>query len=116
VGEYLTRLKNEKTAVFYGECHLKRGGKAAIVIPVGKKEGLYIESDSDNTIANTADVTWVDGQWQTEVTQGGVYTITRANNLIVEILGYSFQVIMPDKLDAIRTSKPTKTCVEKLPR
>lgn len=113
---YLIRLKNEKAAVFYSECYLKHGGKAGIIIPLGKKEGLYIEKSSDKTVANTADVVWADGQLRTEVAQGGVYTITRANNLIIEILGYSFQLITSDKLDLIRTSKPKKACVEKLPQ
>ncbi|MBI3014626.1 MAG: hypothetical protein HYY65_06120 [Candidatus Tectomicrobia bacterium] len=116
VAEYLSRLKNERTAVFYGECSLKDGGKAGIVIPLGKKEGLYIERSSDKTVANTADLIWVDGQWQTEVAQGGVYTITRANNLIGEIMSYSFQFISPDKLDLIPTSKPKKACVERVPQ
>ena len=116
VGGYLSRLRGEKAAVFYSECYLKQGGKAGVVIPIGKREGMYIETDSDGTVANTADMAWIDGQWQTEVTQGGVYTITRANNLIGELLGYPFLVILPNWLDSIRTSRPTKACLEKLPQ
>lgn len=116
VAQYLSRLKNEKTAIFYSECYLKRGGKAGIFILVGKKEGLYIERSGDNTVANTADMTWEDGQWRTEVAQGGVYTITRANNLIKEIMGYPFQFLSPERLDLILMSKPKNACVEKLPQ
>lgn len=116
VAEYLSRLINEKTSVFYSECRLKHGGKAMIVIPLGKKEGLYIERSSDETVVNTADLIWADGQRLTEVAQGGVYTIARANNLIEEILGYSFQFISPDKLDIIPMSNPKNVCVEKLPQ
>ena len=116
VTEYLSRLKNQKAAVFYSECYLRRGGKAGIVILLDKKEGLYIERSGDTTVANTADMIWEDGQWRTEVAQGGVYTITRANNLIKEILGYPFQFLSPGKLDLILISKPKNACVEKLPQ
>ena len=115
VAGYLSRLKNGNSAIFYAECRLKHGGKAGIIIPLGKDAGMYIERRSDNTVANTADMTWGDGKWNIQVTQGGVYTITRATNLIEEILGYSFRLILPDKIDLIPTSEPKSICVEKLP-
>jgi hypothetical protein len=116
VAGYLSRLKNKRVGVFYAECRLKDGGKAGIVIPLGGKDGLYIERSVEMTVVNTADLIWEDGQWRTEVAQGGLYTITRANNLIQEILGYSFQFLPTNRIDLVRTSRPKNTCAEKLPQ
>lgn len=116
VKQYLARLEREKKAVFYVECHLRDGGKASIVIPLGEKEGVYIERSRYQTVVNTARVVWVNGRWQTDDAQGGIYTLTRLNNLVGELLGNSFQIILPSRLNEFVSNKPKKVCVEKLPQ
>jgi hypothetical protein len=113
--QYLSRLANENISVFYSECSLQEGGKAGIIIPIGKAQGLYTEITKYKTVINTANLTFKEGKWNTEVAQGGVYTISRVNNLIEEILGKSFYIISSDNLSNIIDSIPERTCVDKEP-
>ncbi len=77
--QYLSRLANEHISVFYSECSLQEGGKAGIIIPIGKAEGLYAEITKYKTVSNTANLTFKEGKWNSEVAQGGLYTISRVN-------------------------------------
>ena len=111
VREYLEELRSSRTAVFYSECQLKNG-KATLVLPVGEKKGLFIER-TNKSVVNSADVSLVNGKWAMEEALGGVYTITRVNNLVNELLSYPFRLLMPENLKQIATSRPTKICLEK---
>lgn len=106
--------------VFSSECRIgkfakgHRNGKASLVFPVGEKEGLFIES-YENAVVNYARLELRDGRFQTEVAQGGVYTINRLGNLIDELMTYPFRLVRADKVEELLTSRPKKVCVEKLP-
>ncbi len=113
VRKYIEELETSNTAIFYSHCQLKTG-KASLVFPVGEKRGLYIER-SGNRVVNSAVVTLAEDRWDMEDAHGGLYTIRRVGNLVSELLSYPFELIMPENLKRIATSKPKKQCVEKLP-
>ena len=115
VGSYLANLRKNQSASFYSSCRLHDGGRASVIIPIGNREGLFIER-SDNTIVNTATISWADGSWRTEVAQGGIYTIARVNNLIMELLGGSFHVAKPGLLIGMVKVTPKNLCREKMPQ
>lgn len=113
VGSYLANLRKNQSASFYSSCRLHGGGMASVIIPIGSREGLFIER-SGRAIVNTATISWADGSWRTEVSQGGMFTITRVNNLIMELLGGSFQVAKPELLIETVKVTPRKFCKEKV--
>lgn len=112
VGNYFATLQKERTAIFYTECVEIDGSMAGIVIPVGASAGVFLERTNDGLVANTATLTWVAGQWQTEIAQGGVYTISRVNSVIAELLHGSFEIILPEKLSQLTSAHPRQACKE----
>jgi hypothetical protein len=108
---YLENLKASRTPVFYSECRLQ-AGKVGLVFPVGQTQGLFIER-VDQSVVNSADAVFNNGKWNVDEALGGVTTITRVTHLIQELLGYSFQLVMPQDIERIATSKPNRRCLEK---
>lgn len=108
---YIGKLETTKTAIFYSECRLKVG-KASLIFPVGEKRGLYVERSNTKAV-NSAVVTLDDGKWDMEDAGGGLSTIKKVSSLVSELLTYPFELIMPENLKHIDTSKPRKQCLAK---
>jgi hypothetical protein len=120
IREDLTKWARANIPAFSSECRIgkfakgHKNGKAILVLPIGEKEGLFIES-YENAVANYATLELRDGKFQIEVAQGGVYTINRLGHLIDELMTYPFQLVRADKIEGLLISRPKKVCVEKLP-
>ena len=115
VASYIANLRKSQSASFYSSCRLHDSGMTSVIMPIGSSEGLFVEK-SGGTIVNTAAISWTDGRWRTEVAQGGIYTITRANNLIMELLGSSFHIAKPGLLIEMINAIPKSLCREKTPQ
>ncbi len=111
VRDYLDRLRTDGVNAFYAECSLKSHGKAALFVPFGAGEGLYVELTADGMVANTATVKWDDRRWYVDVDQGGTYTIKRADAMARELLLSPFLLIQPEQFGRFWVpSKTTRSC------
>jgi hypothetical protein len=113
VRQYLSQLQEAKIPVVYAECRLSAGGKVGVVFPMGKTEGLFFEMVRQGTVVNTARVVWTEGQWTTDDAHGGVYTVTRLNNLVGELLRSPFSLISPDRLNTTTAAHPKRACASR---
>ncbi len=98
--EYIRKFVASETLVFVSECKYENG-KAALIMPVGVKEGLLVEYDK-GAVVNLGTVSTGRGKVLVTETHGGAYSYRRAQALVSELATHSFELRPSDELGKLK--------------